>query len=115
MLHAMLLIAFALRCASVLHCTVVLYYYNRLDSTVPKSRRFILYWPCAQCRLYRIFAVLCVWLCIYLPQYLLDPGKGLTGAEVNQLHVHGGSALMEVRVAVWPTLLYSTTGLLSTQ
>lgn len=30
-------------------------------------------------------------------QYLLDPGKGLEGAEVNQLHVHGGSALMEVR------------------
>lgn len=33
-------------------------------------------------------------------QYLLEPGKGSTGAEVNQLHVHGGSALMEVRIAV---------------
>lgn len=31
-------------------------------------------------------------------QYLLDPAKGMTGAEVNQLHVHGGSALMEVGV-----------------
>lgn len=28
-------------------------------------------------------------------QYLVDPGKTLTGAEVNQLHIHGGSALME--------------------
>lgn len=33
-------------------------------------------------------------------QYLLDPAKGMTGAEVNQLHVHGGSALMEVGVVV---------------
>lgn len=33
-------------------------------------------------------------------QYLLDPAKGMTGAEVNQLHVHGGSALMEVGVLV---------------
>lgn len=37
-------------------------------------------------------------MCVHLGQYLLDPGKGLTGAEVNQLHVHGGSALMEVGV-----------------
>lgn len=34
--------------------------------------------------------VLVCWL-----QYLVDPGKTLTGAEVNQLHIHGGSALME--------------------
>ncbi len=32
------------------------------------------------------------------PQYLLDPAKGMIGAEVNQLHIHGGSALMEVSV-----------------
>lgn len=40
--------------------------------------------------------------CISL-QYLLDPAKGMTGAEVNQLHVHGGSALMEVGLSllVW--------------
>lgn len=31
-------------------------------------------------------------------QYLLDPAKGMRGAEVNQLHIHGGSALMEVGV-----------------
>lgn len=29
-------------------------------------------------------------------QYLLQPGRGLTGAEVNQIHIHGGSALLEV-------------------
>lgn len=52
-----------------------------------------------QCRPYRIL------LCLHLPQYLLEPGKGLTGAEVNQLHVHGGSALMEVGVVVLPTVL----------
>ena len=33
-------------------------------------------------------------------QYLLDPAKGMAGAEVNQLHVHGGSALMEVSLVV---------------
>lgn len=30
----------------------------------------------------------------------MDPGKTLTGAEVNQLHIHGGSALMEASVLV---------------
>lgn len=36
--------------------------------------------------------------CFLPAQYLLDPAKGMTGAEVNQLHVHGGSALMEVGI-----------------
>ena len=97
----------ALYC-TLLHCTAL--YYCVLHRTVLCAVR---------CQLHDAnFAIALVhsavhtsclyWGVFCVPQYLLDPGKSLTGAEVNQLHIHGGSALMEVRVVVLPTVLLFT-------
>ena len=98
----------ASRCASEMRCSLLystLLYCPKCTAKLLCTRYFVaLELSVGHKPIPTYWGVGCL-LFIHLPQYLLDPGKSLTGAEVNQLHVHGGSALMEVRVAVLPSLL----------